>query len=151
MKITTGAGDIRVAIVGVGNCANSLVQGVTYYKDAAVDQEIPGLMHATIGSYHISNVKFVAAFDVDANGFVQTGINRFPITPFVVGPIGQAGYQTIQSALDAANAAGKGAVWVMPGTYTENLTFYPTSQLSGAVSNSDVAGNASPRTGESFH
>jgi myo-inositol-1-phosphate synthase len=42
------------------------VQGVTYYKDAALDQEIPGLMHATIGSYHISNVKFVAAFDVDA-------------------------------------------------------------------------------------
>jgi len=43
-----------------------LVQGVTYYKDAALDQEIPGLMHATIGNYHISNVKFVAAFDVDA-------------------------------------------------------------------------------------
>ena len=66
MKITTGAGDIRVAIVGVGNCANSLVQGVTYYKDAAVDQEIPGLMHAVVGGYHINNVKFVAAFDVDA-------------------------------------------------------------------------------------
>ena len=66
MKITTGAGDIRVAIVGVGNCANSLVQGVTYYKDAAIDQEIPGLMHAVVGGYHISNVKFVAAFDVDS-------------------------------------------------------------------------------------
>ena len=65
MKITTGKGDIRVAIVGVGNCANSLVQGVTYYKDAAGDQEIPGLMHAVVGGYHISNVKFVAAFDVD--------------------------------------------------------------------------------------
>ncbi|CAB5239051.1 unannotated protein [freshwater metagenome] len=65
MKITTGKGDIRVAIVGVGNCANSLVQGVTYYKDAAVDQEIPGLMHAVVGNYHINNVKFVAAFDVD--------------------------------------------------------------------------------------
>ena len=66
MKIKTEAGDIRVAIVGVGNCANSLVQGVTYYKDAAIDQEIPGLMHAVIGNYHIKNVKFVAAFDVDA-------------------------------------------------------------------------------------
>ena len=66
MNITTGKGDIRVAIVGVGNCANSLVQGVTYYKDAAVDQEIPGLMHAIVGGYHINNVKFVAAFDVDA-------------------------------------------------------------------------------------
>ena len=66
VNIKTGTGDIRVAIVGVGNCANSLVQGVTYYKDAAIDQEIPGLMHAVIGSYHINNVKFVAAFDVDA-------------------------------------------------------------------------------------
>jgi len=66
MNITTGKGDIRVAIVGVGNCANSLVQGVTYYNDAAVDQEIPGLMHAVVGGYHINNVKFVAAFDVDA-------------------------------------------------------------------------------------
>ena len=66
MKITTGKGDIRVAIVGVGNCANSLVQGVEYYKDAAIDQEIPGLMHAVVGGYHISSVKFVAAFDVDA-------------------------------------------------------------------------------------
>ena len=66
MKIKTETGDIRVAIVGVGNCANSLVQGVTYYKDAVIDQEIPGLMHAVIGNYHINNVKFVAAFDVDA-------------------------------------------------------------------------------------
>jgi len=66
MNITTGKGDIRVAIVGVGNCANSLVQGVTYYKDAALDQEITGLMHAVVGGYHINNVKFVAAFDVDA-------------------------------------------------------------------------------------
>ncbi len=66
MNITTGKGDIRVAIIGVGNCANSLVQGVEYYKDAARDQEIPGLMHAVVGGYHISNIKFVAAFDVDA-------------------------------------------------------------------------------------
>ena len=66
MNITTGKGDIRVAIVGVGNCANSLVQGVTYYKDASLDQEIPGLMHAVVGGHHINNVKFVAAFDVDA-------------------------------------------------------------------------------------
>jgi len=66
VNITTGKGDIRVAIVGVGNCANSLVQGVEYYKNAALDQEIPGLMHAVVGGYHISSIKFVAAFDVDA-------------------------------------------------------------------------------------
>jgi myo-inositol-1-phosphate synthase len=64
-RIETNEGDIRVGIVGVGNCANSLVQGVVYYKDAATDQEIPGLMHAVVGGYHIRNVKFVAAFDVD--------------------------------------------------------------------------------------
>jgi myo-inositol-1-phosphate synthase len=58
--------EIRVAIVGVGNCANSLVQGVTYYKDAKPDTEIPGLMHPVVGGYHISDIKFVAAFDVDA-------------------------------------------------------------------------------------
>ena len=50
----------------MGNCANSLIQGVTYYKDAAADTKIPGLMHPVVGGYHISDIKFVAAFDVDA-------------------------------------------------------------------------------------
>jgi myo-inositol-1-phosphate synthase len=61
----TNSGEIRVALVGVGNCANSLVQGVTYYKDAATDQEIPGLMHPVLGGYHINSIKFVLAIDVD--------------------------------------------------------------------------------------
>ncbi len=55
---------VRVAIIGVGNCANSLVQGVHYYKNAADDEEIPGLMHATIGGYHVRDIEFSAAFDV---------------------------------------------------------------------------------------
>ena len=59
-------GEIRVAIVGVGNCANSLVQGITYYKDATNDAEIPGLMHPVLGGYHIKNINFVLALDVDA-------------------------------------------------------------------------------------
>ena len=62
----TNSKEIRVAIIGVGNCANSLIQGVTYYKDAASDVEIPGLMHAVLGGYHVRDVNFVAAFDVDA-------------------------------------------------------------------------------------
>ncbi len=62
----TSSKEIRVAIVGVGNCANSLIQGVYYYKDAPVDQEIPGLMNVVVGGYHVRDVKFVAAFDVDA-------------------------------------------------------------------------------------
>ncbi|MGV0837061.1 inositol-3-phosphate synthase [Mycolicibacterium thermoresistibile] len=58
--------DIRVAIVGVGNCAASLVQGVQYYKDADENATVPGLMHVRFGPYHVRDVKFVAAFDVDA-------------------------------------------------------------------------------------
>jgi myo-inositol-1-phosphate synthase len=55
---------VRIAIIGVGNCAASLVQGVEYYKNAPDDADIPGLMHATIGGYHISDIEFSAAFDV---------------------------------------------------------------------------------------
>ena len=57
---------IRVAIVGVGNCASSLVQGVHYYRDAKADERVPGLMHVVFGDYHVRDVQFVAAFDVDA-------------------------------------------------------------------------------------
>jgi myo-inositol-1-phosphate synthase len=59
-------GSVRVAIVGVGNCASSLVQGVEYYKDADPTGSVPGLMHVKFGEYHVSDVEFVAAFDVDA-------------------------------------------------------------------------------------
>ena len=57
---------VRVAIVGVGNCAASLVQGVHYYRDADPDTTVPGLMHVRFGDYHVRDVEFVAAFDVDA-------------------------------------------------------------------------------------
>jgi myo-inositol-1-phosphate synthase len=59
-------GSVRVAIAGVGNCAASLVQGVEYYKDADPDARVPGLMHVQLGDYHVSDVEFVASFDVDA-------------------------------------------------------------------------------------
>jgi myo-inositol-1-phosphate synthase len=59
-------GSVRVAIVGVGNCAASLVQGVEYYKDADPETRVPGLMHVQFGDYHVGDVEFVAAFDVDA-------------------------------------------------------------------------------------
>ncbi len=57
---------VRLAIVGVGNCASSLVQGLTYYADASPDDRVPGLMHVDLGGYHVSDVEVVAAFDVDA-------------------------------------------------------------------------------------
>jgi myo-inositol-1-phosphate synthase len=59
-------GSVRVAIVGVGNCATSLIQGVEYYKDADPEGNVPGLMHVKFGDYHVNDIEFVAAFDVDA-------------------------------------------------------------------------------------
>ena len=59
-------GNIRVGLVGVGNCAASLVQGVHYYRDADPTQKVPGLMHVQFGPYHVRDIQFVAAFDVDA-------------------------------------------------------------------------------------
>ena len=60
-------GKINVAIIGVGNCASSLVQGVHYYRDAREKPLIPGLMHANLGGYYVGDINFVAAFDIDAN------------------------------------------------------------------------------------
>ncbi len=58
---------VRIAIVGVGNCASALIQGTYFYKDANEDEFVPGLMHVKLGEYHVSDVKCVAAFDVDEN------------------------------------------------------------------------------------
>ncbi len=58
---------VRVAIIGVGNCASSFVQGVEYYKNAKANEAVPGLMHVNLGGYHISDIEFVAAVDIDAN------------------------------------------------------------------------------------
>jgi myo-inositol-1-phosphate synthase len=63
------AGDkkVRVAIIGVGNCASALVQGIHYYRDAKSDDFVPGLMHVNLGGYHIKDIEFTAAFDIDVN------------------------------------------------------------------------------------
>src|SRR4029453_10324494 len=57
---------VRVAIIGVGNCANSFIQGVHYHGDAPPPEEVPGLMPVPLGGYHVSDVEFVAAFDIDS-------------------------------------------------------------------------------------
>ncbi|HEX8932555.1 MAG TPA: hypothetical protein VF810_05335 [Patescibacteria group bacterium] len=64
---------INIAIVGVGNCASSLVQGLTYYKDADVNTQIPGLMHPSLAGYKLSDIKVVAAFDVN-----ETKVGKIP-------------------------------------------------------------------------
>jgi len=58
---------VKVAIIGVGNCASALVQGVRFYRQAQEDEFVPGLMHVTLGGYHISDIEFTAAFDIDSN------------------------------------------------------------------------------------
>jgi len=63
----TSTGKVRVAIVGVGNCASSFVQGVEYYRNANSEDAVPGLMHVDLGGYHISDIEFSAAFDIDAD------------------------------------------------------------------------------------
>lgn len=73
-------GKIRVAIIGVGNCAASLVQGVEFYKDAPDSEFVPGLMHVRLGGYHVGDVEFSAAFDVDANK-VGKDLSEAIVTP----------------------------------------------------------------------
>jgi myo-inositol-1-phosphate synthase len=63
-KARAADGKVRVALIGVGNCANSLLQGVEFYKDADPDEFVPGLMHVDLGGYHVRDIEFVAAFDV---------------------------------------------------------------------------------------
>src|SRR3954465_3653043 len=60
-----GAKKIRVALIGVGNCASSLVQGVEFYKNARPGDSVPGLMHVDLGGYHIRDIRFTAAFDIN--------------------------------------------------------------------------------------
>ncbi len=64
-EVTMGDKKVRVAIIGVGNCASSLVQGVEYYRNARDDEKVPGLMHVNLGGYHVSDVEFSAAFDIN--------------------------------------------------------------------------------------
>jgi myo-inositol-1-phosphate synthase len=65
--MTNHSKKVRVAIIGVGNCASSLVQGVEFYKNVAATEVVPGLMHTSLGGYHVRDVEFSAAFDIDAN------------------------------------------------------------------------------------
>src|SRR5688500_8936358 len=64
---SSGDEKVRVAIVGVGNCANSFIQGVHYYKDADASESVPGLMHVDLGGYHLRDIELTAAFDIDAD------------------------------------------------------------------------------------
>ena len=102
-------GEIRVAIVGVGNCANSLIQGITYYKDATNETEIPGLMHPVLGGYHIKNINFVLALDVDAK---KVGLD-----------LSEAMWASENNTIKFANV-GKTGITVKRGTTLDGLGRY---------------------------
>ncbi len=67
LRLRRSMGEVNVAIIGVGNCASSLVQGVNYYRQAKREEFVPGLMHVDLGGYHVGDIRFVAAFDIDKN------------------------------------------------------------------------------------
>jgi myo-inositol-1-phosphate synthase len=90
---------IRVAIAGVGNCASSLVQGVEHYRDADPTERVPGLMHVELGGYHVRDVEFVAAFDVDAakGGLdLATAIHAGPNNPVRFADVGDLGVPVLR-------------------------------------------------------
>ena len=87
-------GKVRVAIIGVGNCASSFVQGLHYYKDAKEDERVPGIMHVNLGGYHIRDVEIVAAIDIDKNKVgrdVSEAIVTWPNNTFVFARVPKTG------------------------------------------------------------
>ena len=111
---------IRVAIVGVGNCASSLVQGVHFYRDADPAGTVPGLMHVQFGDYHVSSLEFVAAFDVDAKkvGFdLAEAINASENNTIKIADVPPTGV-TVQRGptLDGAQKMGTTRVYPVPFT-----------------------------------
>src|SRR3569833_1015243 len=85
---------VRVGIVGVGNCASSFVQGLTYYRDAQSNEPVPGLMNAQLGGYHISDIEISAAFDISADKVgrdVADPILARPNTPLAFATVAPTG------------------------------------------------------------
>lgn len=121
-------GDFSIAGSSKGSAANGLnTNGQMWIGRTAVNA---GGTHISVGTIVSPDGSLTIGYSAP-NITLQSasGLGRFPITPYVVGPSGQAGYQTIQSAINAANAAGGGMVYVQPGTYTENLTFFDNIQV----------------------
>src|SRR5213592_2534280 len=87
-------GKVRVAIIGVGNCASSFVQGLHYYRDARDSDRIPGLMHVNLGGYHVRDVEIVAAIDIDRNKVgkdVSEAIGEWPNNTYVFAKVPRTG------------------------------------------------------------
>ena len=130
---------VRVAIVGVGNCATSLIQGVEYYKNANANETVPGLMHVQFGEYHVRDIEFVAAFDVDAKkvGFdlaeatLASENNTIKIADVPpTGVIVQRGHTLdglgdyYRATIEEANGEGVDVVQVLKDTQADVLVSY---------------------------
>lgn len=98
-----------------------------------------GAVSPTAGNINVVGSNGIKTSGSGSTLTITPSASGFPITPFVVGPVGQAGYQTIASAITAANAAGGGIIYVQPGTYTENLTLTGNIEIVGVPGNSDSA------------
>ena len=137
--MTSPKGRIKLAVAGVGNCASSLIQGVEYYRNANADETVPGLMHVSLGGYHVGDIDFVAAFDVDAekvgldlNKAIQSGQNntiRFcdvPTTGVTVdrGPTLDGLGKYYREVIDESPAPAVDVVDVLRRTGTEVLVAY---------------------------
>jgi myo-inositol-1-phosphate synthase len=119
-------GSVRVAIIGVGNCASALVQGVEYYKNAPDDGFIPGLMHPRLGGYHVSDIEFSAAFDID-----ERKVGR---------DLGEAIYQPPNNTVKFADVKPLG-VPVLRGMTHDGLGHYLSQMIKKAPgSTADIAG-----------
>jgi myo-inositol-1-phosphate synthase len=119
-------GSVRVAIVGVGNCASSLVQGVEYYRQAPEHQFIPGLMHPRLGPYHVGDIEFSAAFDIDAR---KVGLD-----------LGEAIFQAPNNTVRFAKVGALG-VPVQRGMTHDGLGQYLSQVITKAPgSTADIAG-----------
>jgi len=119
----------------VSNVKTAVWQPIASFMAAA--ETLTGNTGGAVGVDGSNNINVVGTtlYTVAGNPATHTltvtpGVNAYPITPYVVGPVGQAGYQTIQAGINAAHAAGGGQVWIQEGTYTENLTLYTGIQLS---------------------
>jgi myo-inositol-1-phosphate synthase len=87
-------GKVKVAIIGVGNCASSFVQGIHYYRNARESDRVPGLMHVNLGGYHIKDVEIVAAIDIDRNKVgkdLSEAINVWPNNTLVFAKVPKTG------------------------------------------------------------
>ena len=105
-------GPVRVAIVGVGNCASSLVQGVEYYRNADPDETVPGLMHVVLGGYHVGDCEFVTAFDVDA---AKVGLDLGKAGHTLSFPLARLALSALRLRLGREGAHGQLANLLGPG------------------------------------